>query len=239
VSADGANDGVPLARAVRLFSFEEREPESKLASKVWRTRSVPHPAFISVAVPHWEMVVTRERGRTTMTVRGPETHASTAQIPQDAEFFGIQFELGTFMPGLPLTPLVDGVVDLPRTSRRSFRFAGSSWEYPTYDNCDVFIDRLRRSGLLVRDPVAISALRGDRSDVSARTLQRHVRRATGLSCTAIRLLERAMRAAERLDDGATIGDVVALEGYADQAHLTRSLRRFVGQTPAQIASEPR
>ncbi len=30
-------------------------------------------------------------------------------------------------------------------------------------------------------------------------------------------------------------DAVELAGYADQAHLTRALRRFVGQTPAQIA----
>ena len=230
---------VQLARAVRLFSFEEREPESRLVSKVWRTRSVPHPAFISVAVPHWEMVVTRQRGRTTMTVRGPETHASTAEIPPDAEFFGIEFELGAFMPGMPLTELVDSAVDLGQTSRRSFWLQGRSWEYPTYDNCDVFIDRLVRSGLLVRDPAVASALRGHRSGVSARTLQRRIRRATGLSSTAIRLMERAIRAADLLDNGATIADVVARERYADQSHLTRSLRRFVGQTPAQIVMEQR
>jgi AraC-like DNA-binding protein len=230
---------VPLARAVKLFSFEEREPESKLASKIWRTRSVPHPAFISVAVPNWEMVVTRQRGRTRLTLRGPETRASTAEIPQDAEFFGIQFALGTFMPGTPLTHLVDGAVDLPQTSRRRFRLDGSSWEYPTYDNADVFIDRLARRGLLVRDPVVVAALSGDRRNLSPRSLQRHMRRATGLSRTAIRLMERATRAADLLDNGTTISDVVALEGYADQAHLTRSLRRFVGQTPAQIATEQR
>jgi hypothetical protein len=230
---------VPLARAARLFSFEEREPESKLAGKIWRTRSVPHPAFISVAVPHWEMVVTRRRGRATLTVRGPETRASTAEIPQDAQFFGIQFELGTFMPAMPLPRLVDGAVDLPPTSRRSFRLASSSWEYPTYDNCDVFVDRLVRRGLIVRDPLVVAALRGEPTKLSPRSVQRHVRRATGLSCTAIRLMERATKATEMLDNGATIGDVVAREGYADQAHLTRSLRRFVGQTPAQITAERR
>jgi AraC-like DNA-binding protein len=230
---------VQLARAVRLFSFDEREPESSLASKVWRTRSVPHPAFISVAVPHWEMVVTRQRGQTTMTVRGPETHASTVEIPRDAEFFGIQFELGTFMPSMPLTELIDGAVDLGQTSRRSFWLHGKSWEYPTYDNCDVFVDRLVRSGLLVRDAAVVAALSGYRNGVSARTLQRRIRRATGLSCTAIRLMERAIRSADLLDNGAAIADVVAREGYADQSHLTRSLRRFVGQTPAQIVMEQR
>jgi hypothetical protein len=235
----GGDDAVPLARAVRLFSFEERDPESKLASKVWRTRSVPHRAFISVAVPRWELVVTRQRGRTRLTVRGPETRASTAEIPQDAEFFGIQFELGTFMPCLPPDRLVDGALDLPQASRGSFWLDGSAWEYPSYDNADVFVDRLVRSGLLVRDPVVPAALRGDGKGLSDRSVQRRVRRATGLSRTAIGLIERAGRAADLLDGGATIGEVIALAGYADQAHLTRSLRRFVGQTPAQIATARR
>jgi hypothetical protein len=230
---------VPLERAVRLFAFEERDPESKLASKVWRTRSVPHSAFISVAVPRWEMVVTRQRGRTKLTVRGPETRASTSEIPQDAEFFGVQFELGTVMPLLPPGRLVDGAFDLPPASRRSFWLEGSAWEYPTYDNVDVFVDRLVRKGLLVVDPVVVAALRGGRPRLVERSVQRRIRRATGLSRTAIRLMQRATTAADLLDGGATIGEVVALTGYADQAHLTRSLRRFVGQTPAQITAARR
>ena len=35
-------------------------------------------------------------------------------------------------------------------------------------------------------------------------------------------------------DGAGIGETVHLAGYYDQAHLTRSLRRLIGQTPARI-----
>ena len=228
-----------MKRAVELFALERRSSRSPLVEETWQSRSEPEGFFISVAATHWEMVVTRQRGRTTMTVRGPETHASTVEIPQDADFFGIQFELGAFMPSMPLTELVDGAIELEQTSRRSFWLLGKSWEYPTYDNCDVFIDRLVRSGLLVRDQAVMSALRGDRNGVAARTLQRRIRRATGLSRTAIRLMERANRATDLLDNGATIADVVARERYADQAHLTRSLRRFVGQTPAQIAMEQR
>jgi AraC-like DNA-binding protein len=38
-----------------------------------------------------------------------------------------------------------------------------------------------------------------------------------------------------LKQGHPILDVVHEAGYYDQAHLTRSLQRFVGQTPARIA----
>jgi AraC-like DNA-binding protein len=37
-----------------------------------------------------------------------------------------------------------------------------------------------------------------------------------------------------LEQGFTIADAIYQAGYADQPHLTRSLKHFVGQTPAQI-----
>jgi AraC-like DNA-binding protein len=39
-----------------------------------------------------------------------------------------------------------------------------------------------------------------------------------------------------LTEGVAPIDVALRAGYADQPHLTRSLRRFVGQTPAEIAA---
>jgi methylphosphotriester-DNA--protein-cysteine methyltransferase len=38
-----------------------------------------------------------------------------------------------------------------------------------------------------------------------------------------------------LRQGASILDTVYQAGYFDQPHLTRALKRFTGQTPAQIA----
>ena len=120
-----------MHRAVRIFPFDERGADSPFIEKIWRTRSAPYEAFISVAVTHWEMVVTRQAGRAYLTVRGPETKATTADIPADAEFFGIQFKLGAFMPGLPVGSLVDGALNLPEAPGRSFRLDGSTWEFPT------------------------------------------------------------------------------------------------------------
>ena len=66
-------------------------------------------------------------------------------------------------------------------------------------------------------------------------MQRRFLRATGLSHAAVVQIERAHRAQALLQAGVPILDVVALAGYADQPHLTRSLKRFLGETPAQIA----
>jgi methylphosphotriester-DNA--protein-cysteine methyltransferase len=41
-----------------------------------------------------------------------------------------------------------------------------------------------------------------------------------------------------LAQGTPIMDVVFQAGYYDHPHLTHSLKRFLNQTPVQIASQP-
>ena len=52
--------------------------------------------------------------------------------------------------------------------------------------------------------------------------------------STIRQIERARHAANLLKQGVSILDTVPEAGYFDQAHLTRSLKYLIGQTPAQI-----
>jgi AraC-like DNA-binding protein len=223
-----------MKRATQLFVFEERASGTPLVERLWRTRSEPVETFISVAESHWEIVFTREKRESYVTVRGPEATASTAPIPQDAQFFGIQFRRGAFMPGLPVEGLVDGSITLPEATGTSFWLNGSAWGLPNYENADVFVNRLVREGLLVRDPVVEDALEGHFGDRSLRSIQRRVLRATGLTLTGIRQIDRAQKAAALLDQGVSIAETIGLTGYADQPHLTRSLKRFVGQTPREI-----
>jgi len=212
--------------ATQLFLFDVRRPDSPDIDTIWRTTSVPAPTFISTAVPRWEMVVTCQRGHTWMTIRGPETKASIAEIPQDADFLGIRFRLGAFMPRFPLHALVDRWIELPDAGRGSFWLDSGIWQFPTFENADVFVDRLVREGLLVRE--------ADQGSPE-RPAQRRSLRSTGLNRRAIRQIERALGAADLIQYGAAPRDVAWRAGYADQAHLTRALRRFVGMTPRQLS----
>jgi hypothetical protein len=221
-------------RAAELFAIDEWGSDSDFIEKAWRCHSVPEPEFISVATSHWHIVVTAQDGRRQLTLRGPETRATVTAIPADTEFFGIVFKLGTFAPAMPLARLVDRAVALPAARRNSVWFDGSCWEIPTPDNADVFVDRLVRQGIVVRDAVGADACRSDLDGVSTRTLQRRVARATGLTRRTIRLIARAEAAVEALGKGVKAGDVALSLGYADQAHLIRSVKRFMGQTPAQV-----
>jgi AraC-like DNA-binding protein len=230
-------DGNNSRRAAQIFSIEEARLNSPIADKIWRTRSEPVESFASVAITHWEMVVTKRKGLTYLTLRGPETRATIVTIPEDAEFFGVQFRLGTIQSALPVDQLVDNELTLPGAGSRSFWMNGSAWEYPTFDNVDVFLKRLMRKGLVARDPVVEDALQGRPTDLSLRSVQRHIRQATGLTHAVIKQIERAHQAVALLEAGMTILDVVGHAGYADQPHLTRALRRFIGHSPARIVRE--
>lgn len=218
------------------FSFDLRPSDAPTVERVWRTVSGGAATFISRAATQWEMVVTRYQGRLSVTLRGPETQASVAPVPPEAEFFGIQFKLGTVLPPLPASALVNRGVDLPAAGRERFWLDGSAWQFPTFENADTFLAQLTRRGLLHTEPVVPAALRGELPDLSLRSVQRRFVRATGLTHGAVVQIERAHQAQALLQAGTPILDVVAQAGYADQPHLTRSVKRFVGQTPAQIAN---
>ena len=222
------------------LTCEERPSHSPLVAAVWRNQTEQPGSFISIAQPLWEMVVTRHNGTTTLTVRGPETRATRAYAPADAEFFGILFKPGAFMPTLPARMVMDRRdLNLPEAGDKSFWLNGRAWKFPDYENADTFVDWLARDGLLVHDPVVDAAAQGQPVDTSSRTVQRRFLQATGLTQTALYQIERARYATSLLKQGVSILDTVFQAGYFDQPHLTRSLKHYVGQTPAQIADQNR
>jgi AraC-like DNA-binding protein len=223
-----------LKRAGELFAIEEWGSDSSFVEKAWKSQSVAEPAFISIAASRWQMVVTTQHDQNQLTVRGPETAATVVPIPEDAEFFGIVFSLGTFAPAFPLGRLVDSELTLPVESSNSVWLDGARWEIPTPENADVFVSRLVGQGLVVRDAIVADLCQAEVDGYSTRTLQRRVARATGLTRRTIRQITRAEAAVEALGRGDSPADAVVTLGYSDQAHLIRSVKRFMGQTPAQV-----
>lgn len=136
---------------------------------------------------------------------------------------------------MPPRHLLNGDSVLPEAAKKSFWLNGFAWEFPDYDNAQVFVERLVRNDLLVRDPVVNAVLQDQPQDMSFRTIRRRFLHTTGLTYNAIQQIERAQRAHALLEQGVSILDTVDQAGYADQPHLTRSMKRCIGFTPAQIA----
>ncbi len=215
--------------------IDVRPSDGPLIDCVWRGRSTGVGILSSVASSHWHLVVSDVGGQVGVSVHGPESRPVTACLPLDGSWVGIRFRLGVMLHHVSIPTLVDGGMVLPGASHRSFWWQDGTWERPTYDNAERLIARLAREDLLGREPLIDDTLHGDPGSGSLRTLQRRFYLATGQIRRAVRQIERARRAAVLLREGVTPADVTHELGYYDQPHLTRSLRRYLGRTPLELA----
>lgn len=220
------------------FEFEERASASSFVQTLWRTHSEQKGTFISRAESHCELVFTQSQGNTSLTVRGPETRATLADCPGEAEFFGIQLRVGSFIPPLPSPHLVDRHATLPNATRHSFWLNDSAWFFPKFEDADLFVERLARQGLLRFEPIVKAALQDELclNLLSTRSVQRRFLQATGVTHRTLRQIERAQAAASLLECGMSIADVVQTLNFSDQPHLTKTLKRLIGQTPARLSA---
>jgi AraC-like DNA-binding protein len=184
---------------------------------------------------NWHMVFTKYQGVLQPLLVGPLTSSGVVNFVEDVEILWIKFKLGTFMPHLPLKNFLDVETLMPdAASKASFWLKSTSWQVPTYENADTFVDQLVRNDILMHDAVVKSALQTQIQlpDMASRTVRHRFLRATGLTQSHILQFERAQQAVALLEHGTPILDVVYQLGYYDQPHLTRSLKRFIGRTPA-------
>src|SRR5215467_175314 len=191
-----------MQRKSEFIHFEDRASDHPFVEKVWRCHSERADTFLSVAANSFEMAITRLGGKSFLTLRGPETAATTMDCPAEGEWVAIRFKAGTFMPRFLPGSLRDHKdVNLPPASSRSFWLNGSALDYPDFDNAEIFIKRLAKSGLLARDSVVEDTLLRRLSALSLLSAQRHFLQSTGISYATFRQIERARFATILLRDG--------------------------------------
>ena len=216
---------------------EDRLSDSPYVEKIMRGWTMSEGTSIRPAEINWHMVFVKHPGGSQALVVGPLTTSGVASWGEGAEILWIQFKLGVFMPHFPTKNYRNGEQILPDASSERFWLKGAARQVPDFENVEVFIDRLVHQEDLVRDPVVSAALQDQPLDMSARTVRHRFLQATGQTQSHIRQYERAIKAASLLRHGVSILDTVFEAGYFDQPHLTRSLKQFLGYTPAQILPE--
>ena len=213
---------------------EERQSDSPYVESITRGQTLSAGSTIRPAEIHWHLVLRKLSSGIHLLVVGPWTTAGVASWGKDAELLWIKLRLGTFMPHLAPRSLLDSETVLPGASSSSFWLRGSAWQFPDFENADTFVNRQVRDEILARDPLIGAVLEDGAPRVASRTVRHRFLRATGLTQGHIRQMKRAQQALALLQDGASILDAADQAGYFDQPHLTRSLKRLIGYTPAEI-----
>jgi AraC-like DNA-binding protein len=215
------------------FEYEEKPSPSRFVDIIWRTHDTSDGTYLAAADACWDMIFIRSAHGNRALLSGPSSTTTPVHYQAGNRNIGIRFHRGTFLQHVRASAMVDTTEMLPMPTDESFRLVDTVWPMPTWETVDDFVAELEGRRLLSDDPLVLAALRGEETPVSRRSVQRHVVEATGLSANRIRQIVRARTAAERLQHGEPILDVAHDMGYADQAHLTRDLKRFTGYTPRQ------
>lgn len=217
---------------------DERLAESPYIDWVAHGYTVADGLEMRPAEYNWHLIFTRQQGVLRVLVVGALEAAKALSYLAGAETLWIRFNVGTFMPHLPAPETINREFTLPVASGNNFWLHGQAWQVPTYENVETFIEHLARAGALTRDPLIEAALRDELPDASDRTIRYRFQHSTGLRQNYIRQIKRANRAVELLLQGKSIIHTAHELGYADQSHLTRSLKHLLGYTPRQLLAHP-
>lgn len=187
----------------------------------------------------WDFAFLR-RGDTLTVLRTGQTTRPVIYVHQPGdETLAIKFRASSFMPLMPGEVMRDEGVVLELFGQRDFWLGPQVREIPTLENADVFIDHLVHERLVESNDVVASVVEGHPRAMSDRTLQRHFLKTTGLTYKSFTMIERAQKAVDLIRVGQPLADVAFALGYADQSHLTHSLRVIMGQTPGEIGRTDR
>ncbi len=217
------------------ISHEQRLSDSPYVESVTHGWTLSAGSSIRPAESNWHMVFVKAQGRTHSLAVGPLPTSGKVTWGEGAEILWIKFKLGVFMPHLPVRDFLDMEKPLQGEASKSIWLRNAAWELPNFENADTFVSKLVRDEVLALDPVVDAMLNDQLPDLSARTMRHHFLRATGMTRSRIFQMKQAQRAKALLQQGTSILDTVYEAGYFDQPHLTRSLKQFIGYTPAQIA----
>jgi AraC-like DNA-binding protein len=217
---------------------DERLVESPYIEWVAHGYTVADGLEMRPAEYNWHLIFTRHEGVQRTLVVGALEAARPLSYIAGAESLWIRFKVGTYLPEVPAPAILNREITLPEGSGNNFWLKDKVWQIPSFENVETFVEQLARAGALTSDPLIEVALRDELADTSERTIRYRFQHSTGLRQNYIRQIRRAERAMELLHQGNSIVHTAHELGYADQPHLTRSLKRILGYTPRELLASP-
>lgn len=215
--------------------YSQRQSTSPIIAWVWQARPKQSGSYLDLASEFWHIAFLVEQGKTRAVLTGPATKPQPISYKAGQYYWGFVFKSHVGMPGMSKKQLLNAVINLP-VQGSNFVFGDHMLPMPTYDTADTWADDALERGLLTADEQIAKALSGT-GRMSKRSMQRHLSHATGLNQSQLRQIARAKQAFALLQRGVPIAEVATQAGFTDQAHLTKSLKIFAGQTPAQILAD--
>jgi len=172
-------------------------------------------------------------GSLSVELYGPSLHPRVLQGHAGEEYWGIEFKAYVALAVMSKGGILNTNALLPVVDT-SFLIGDQRYAIPIYSELERFAQQLQEDRVIMADQRIDRALQGDDAGFSERSRQRYFKSVTGLTKKQIEQLQRARHAYYLLQTGSSLPQAAMVAGYADQPHMTRSLKLLRGETPAQI-----
>lgn len=203
----------------------------------WRAVATAAGEYTEAASEFWGVGFDRLRsGELCATLLGPSLEPRTMASTGHTVSWGAEFPAHYFLPAAAKPALVGRAIrlDVDGAARR-VRIGRNWFDVPAYDDVECLVEALLASGELAFDSTVARVLAGEPLGLSDRQVRRRVKRVTGLGKKQLAALRRARDATGLVKQDRPLSEVAVAAGYADQAHMTRAMRRIAGLTPGRLA----
>ena len=219
------------------LAWRERTSKSKFVASVWTCNTPIATTRTVLADPCISIALISHDGNREVILRGPETKPRNELLMAGYTCTTIRLRPGVILQGFPAQRFVDSSLLLPADTASRFWFEGVSLHFPGFDTAELLIDQLHNLGYLYHEHSNTKNIRVANS-LSPRSYFRLIKRTTGLSPYQLHQLERIHQALRLLKHGVPATVVATELNFADQPHLTRAAKQFLGHTPKQLLRLP-
>jgi hypothetical protein len=220
-----------------IVDFKIRESPSPHIDNIWQATLKGSGSLDLPAKAHWDILITKGIPGVRVTLSGPTLRPETILYNEiEAEYIGIQLSKGRYIH--PENLQKEGNSYIVPWHDEHIRLGSSTAEIPTYENVGQFVDEIIAKRVILEDAIVSSHVqKTEGSTKPARTVQRHYQDALGLTPKNVQQIMRAQEAYALLSNGQPPTTVAYDLEYADQAHMSKSLTKFLGLNPSQIITK--
>lgn len=203
--------------------------------RIWKTQNVADGTYLATPDGSWDIIVLHQAdGTRGVMLTGQATEPANVPYQAGTGSVVVSFAAGAYLPAYPGKKLLNVVEMLPCPDDDHFVLAGQTFEIPTFETAEQLVTAMIDRGVLKMDAIVAAILHGDAKALSDRAKQRHFSDVTGLTRKSLEQIRRAQDAVRQLQDGKRPIDVAMEAGFADQAHLSKSLKKIMHRKPSDI-----
>lgn len=215
------------------LSWRERASALESIASVWTGTASEITSRTVLADPCISIILVKSDESAEVILRGPETKPRSDTLLPGYTWTGIRLQPGIRLKNFPTHQYTNGFRTLPADSKGRFRFEGTLLQFPGFENVEQLIERMYDLGYISGEVMHSQAL--SKQGMSSKSYARLVKRTTGLSPYKLHQLQRISEALRLLRQGMPAASVATELGFADQAHLTRAAKQFLGTPPKRCS----